>query len=284
MDSLNPKNKHSKGLSGPQHISPGAWRSSHEHRRLWLGVSLSMVVVLLIWLVSLKTSIEKNTRVRPESNDITFSDIRQKLASTLSGIGQELSQLKLSVSQISQARLNEEEINELAEKLQEKSNKLQTATSTDEKTDEGIDTSDWQTYINEEFGFSFEYPPKSTIEQRMEQQHTYVRLQNYIDKTDANLYDLKPGEYFLEISLSDISSKQVISQPCESFFDDANLIISGNRNIYRGVGKPGGDAGGKRFSLCSEDPVKQIYIQVTENHIAGPITKAILDTFKFIKE
>jgi hypothetical protein len=145
MDSLKPKHIKPVKEFKPKDAKPVNWQSSHEHRKLWIGVSASMVVVLVIWIFSLKVSISKSLD-QPEPENLALSELQQDLATTFAGIGEDIKRLNFIGS--GDASLDDEKLSELAMRLKEKSEELSGE----------ADTSEWLTYTNEEFGFSFMYP------------------------------------------------------------------------------------------------------------------------------
>lgn len=140
-------------------------------------------------------------------------------------------------------------------------------------------TTDWKTYKNTMYGFEFQYPSTSTIEP--DSNNEYIRLQNYNATDDQQ--GLNPGEYYLEIFISDRKLGNTSSESCETLIINPVEINLGNTTGTKGLGQSGGDAGGKRFALCTKQNEVQFYLQGTQNDEQGALVHTIFDSFKFTK-
>ena len=137
-------------------------------------------------------------------------------------------------------------------------------------------TDEWNNYTSSLLDIEFSYPQDGVLEDN----GAYVRIQNY-DFVSERLA-LRDGEYYIELSFSPLVSD---GPRCDEL-----LVNAQGRNYggyykvgVRGEGPFGGDAGGYRFSICNDNEatMKRFFLTVTENDPEGPISNAILDTFRF---
>lgn len=140
-----------------------------------------------------------------------------------------------------------------------------------------------ETYVDNHYGFSFQYPAGSTVETSRNGRELYVRIQNYAMDSDSNS-GLSAGEYYLELHVRDTAMGDTIDTSCADTVREAKTVQAGTKSGLRGLGPIGGDAGGTRYALCVEPSDKtQIYLQATESGNGGAIANAILDSVKFTK-
>ena len=140
-----------------------------------------------------------------------------------------------------------------------------------------VDISNWKTYTNTKHGFELKYPANSTVEpaSQSDTNTEYIRIQNYSANEDRMV--LRSGEYYLEMFISNSE------RPCEEELEQSRKVTINGSGGYRGLGLPGGDAGGYRYALCINRNGKGFIFQTTENSDTGSIANAILDSFKFTK-
>ena len=132
--------------------------------------------------------------------------------------------------------------------------------------------SEWQTYANQEHGFSVRYPAGTRL---IEERGTYIRLQNY--EAD-DIPSLEPGQFYLEVHVPQTPEREGFDS-CKESVVEAREVKVGGFTAYRGYGEGGGDPGGERFMLCIDGGEKYFSVIATENHEEGPIANAILDSF-----
>lgn len=136
---------------------------------------------------------------------------------------------------------------------------------------------DWKTYRNEEFGFEFEYPKSSYIEQSS---GDYLRIQNYSDKETWNS-SLSEGEYYLELQKTSNATEKDLRSCKDLMLNPKEIYINGLKG-YISEGEVA-ESGGQPYEICALKDSKFISIVVTEAFNSKlNIANQILSTFKFI--
>lgn len=134
----------------------------------------------------------------------------------------------------------------------------------------------WETHEDRKYGFSFKYPPKSSMERRDDLHYQLIRLQNY-SKDDESLGFL-PGEYYLEIFIFDYYMGHASWQPCQQALLNPQKVHLGEVVGYKGYSL---ESNGTRLVLCVERPDTAFFIQGAEYDKKAPLLDSILNSFNF---
>lgn len=139
-----------------------------------------------------------------------------------------------------------------------------------------------------EYGLEFTVPSKNSYARANEAQKSLrrIRMQNYT--TTEPLYQMKPGEYFLELVIYDHTKNQLLREPCTQIFTDETGVSysrtarAGDVEVVRGTLPAGGEAP-PREAICYQGKDADILISVGERRGSedASITKAILDSVHF---
>lgn len=137
---------------------------------------------------------------------------------------------------------------------------------TPEPTVDPIVNIPWQTFSNQQFKFSIQYPSNvftSTYDYN-NNSNSYFRVQNYDPNLDR--MGLNEGEFYMEIFT----------------YDQERNRTAGTCQEYRTeIINPEGDAGGNRWSICNNTENGDVIINITENSETGELANRILDTVEF---
>lgn len=129
----------------------------------------------------------------------------------------------------------------------------------------------WNTYTNEDFGFSLLIPEGSL---RIGNELDDIRIQNY-SKIDDDI-GLEPGEYFFEIDIREADD----ATPCEKIIDSPVEVSIDNTVGYRGqLQVRGGDYHPIRETLCLFKDGKQFLFRVSEDE--QNVSEEIIDSITF---
>ncbi|MFH1610718.1 MAG: hypothetical protein ABIA91_02395 [Patescibacteria group bacterium] len=101
--------------------------------KIYIFIAICMVVIIGMWLYTLKLNLSK-----PSKSTFDWSEIFGGWGDTVKDVP------PMPTLNTTTLEVSDELINELADKLKEEK--------------EEVDTSNWQVYTNEEYGFEFKYP------------------------------------------------------------------------------------------------------------------------------
>lgn len=138
-------------------------------------------------------------------------------------------------------------------------------------------------YENQKYDFQIEVPKGSNLVQEDYDtggsgSSVYTRIQNYGEKETRGL---DKGEYYLEISVTDLTKTTGEDYPCsERFINPIKTTVNGIAT-YRGKVSRGGESAYIVEGLCVEKGSYRYAVTASED--LAMFSKRIIDSFRFVR-